>query len=142
MKWFMNLKIGVKLTVAFVTVAILAGFVGGIGIINMKSIDKEYTILYRDYGIGMGDLGGFGMDFRDMRTATRLVFMDKTSDLRLKSYNKVVELDKKIDDDIKQIELSLLSEEGKVKFNGLKSKISSFLCQLESEFFHSLIVAD
>ena len=82
MKWFMNLKIGVKLTVAFVTVAILAGFVGGIGIINMKSIDKEYTILYRDYGIGMGDLGGFGMDFRDMRTATRLVFMDKTSDLR------------------------------------------------------------
>ena len=134
MKWFMNLKIGVKLTVAFVTVAILAGFVGGIGIINMKSIDKEYTILYRDYGIGMGDLGGFGMDFRDMRTATRLVFMDKTSDLRLKSYNKVVELDKKIDDDIKQIELSLVSEEGKVKFNGLKSKISSFMSTRERVF--------
>ena len=85
MKWFMNLKIGVKLTVAFVTLAILAGFVGGIGIINMKSIDKEYTILYRDYGIVMGDLGVLGMDFRDMRTATRRVFLDKTSDLRLKS---------------------------------------------------------
>lgn len=134
MKWFMNLKIGVKLTVAFVTVAILAGFVGGIGIINMKSIDKEYTILYRDYGIGMGDLGGFGMDFRDMRTATRLVFMDKTSDLRLKNYNKVVELDKKIDDDIKQIELSLVSEEGKVQFNGLKNKISSFMSIRERVF--------
>ena len=53
----MNLKIGVKLTVAFVTVAILAGFVGGIGIINMKSIDKDYNVLYNNFGIGMGDLG-------------------------------------------------------------------------------------
>ena len=134
MKWFMNLKIGVKLTVAFVTLAILAGFVGGIGIINMKSIDKEYTILYRDYGIVMGDLGVLGMDFRDMRTATRRVFLDKTSDLRLKSYNKVVELDKKIDDDIKEIELTLVSEEEKVKFNGLKSKISSFMSTRERVF--------
>ena len=134
MKWFMNLKIGVKLTVAFVTLAILAGFVGGIGIINMKSIDKEYTILYRDYGIVMGKLGVLGMDFRDMRTATRRVFLDKTSDLRLKSYNKVVELDKKIDDDIKEIELTLVSEEEKVKFNGLKSKISSFMSTRERVF--------
>ena len=134
MKWFMNLKIGVKLTVAFVTVAILAGFVGGIGIINMKSIDKEYTILYRDYGIVMGKLGVLGMDFRDMRTATRRVFLDKTSDLRLKNYNKVVELDKKIDDDIKEIELTLVSEEEKVKFNGLKSKISSFMSTRERVF--------
>ena len=134
MKWFMNLKIGVKLTVAFVTLAILAGFVGGIGIINMKSIDKEYTILYRDYGIVMGKLGVLGMDFRDMRTATRRVFLDKTSDLRLKNYNKVVELDKKIDDDIKEIELTLLSEEEKVKFNGLKSKISSFMSTRERVF--------
>ena len=134
MKWFMNLKIGVKLTVAFVTLAILAGFVGGIGIINMKSIDKEYTILYRDYGIVMGKLGVLGMDFRDMRTATRRVFLDKTSDLRLKNYNKVVELDKKIDDDIKEIELTLVSEEEKVKFNGLKSKISSFMSTRERVF--------
>ena len=127
MKWFMNLKIGVKLTVAFVVVAIMAGFVGGVGIINMRSIDKEYTILYRDYGLGMGDLGGFGMDFRDMRTATRLVFLDKNSETRLKSYNKLPEMDKKIQDDIKSIESSLVSEEGKVKFNALKNKINNFM---------------
>ena len=83
MKWFMNLKIGVKLTVAFVTLAILAGFVGGIGIINMKSIDKDYNVLYKNFGIGMGDLGGLGMDFRDVRTVTRWIgntFLDKFSE--------------------------------------------------------------
>ena len=127
MKWFMNLKIGVKLTVAFVTVAILAGFVGGIGIINMKSIDKEYTILYRDYGIGMGDLGGLGMDFRDVRTVTRNAFLEKDSVARSKNINQIPELDKKLQDDIKQIEDGLVTEEGKLEFKELKNKINQFI---------------
>ena len=127
MKWFMNLKIGVKLTVAFVTVAILAGFVGGIGIINMKSIDKEYTILYRDYGIGMGDLGGLGMDFRDVRTVTRNAFLEKDSVARSKNINQIPELDKKLQDDIKRIEDGLVTEEGKLEFKELKNKINQFI---------------
>ena len=126
MKWFMNLKIGVKLTVAFVTLAILAGFVGGIGIINMKSIDKEYTILYRDYGIGMGDLGGLGMDFRDVRTVTWNAFLEKDSVARSKIINQIPELDKKLQDDIKRIEDGLVTEEGKLEFKELKNKINQF----------------
>lgn len=127
MKWFMNLKIGVKLTVAFVTVAILAGFVGGIGIINMKSIDKEYNVLYNNFGIGMGDLGGLGMDFRDVRTVTRNAFLEKDSVARSKNINQIPELDKKLQDDIKQIEDGLVTEEGKLEFKELKNKINQFI---------------
>ena len=127
MKWFMNLKIGVKLTVAFVTVAILAGFVGGIGIINMKSIDKDYNVLYNNFGIGMGDLGGLGMDFRDVRTVTRNAFLEKDSVARSKNINQIPELDKKLQDDIKRIEDGLVTEEGKLNLKELKNKINQFI---------------
>ena len=38
MKWFINMKIGSKLILGFLIVAVIAGMVGVVGIVNIQSI--------------------------------------------------------------------------------------------------------
>lgn len=56
MKWFFNLKIAVKLIIAFVVVAIIAGVVGIVGVINIQSIEKNDTKLYEKMTAPLSDL--------------------------------------------------------------------------------------
>ena len=38
MKWFLNLKIGVKLIIGFILVSIVAGTIGIVGAVNIKKL--------------------------------------------------------------------------------------------------------
>jgi len=46
MKIFKNMKIGVRLILAFLLVAFIAGIIGGIGIFSLRNIDNSYSISY------------------------------------------------------------------------------------------------
>ena len=48
MKSFKNMKIGVRLILAFLLVAFIAGFIGGIGIYSLRHIDSSYSVAYTD----------------------------------------------------------------------------------------------
>ena len=39
MKWYLNLKVGVKLIIGFIIVAIIAGTIGIVGAVNNKAIE-------------------------------------------------------------------------------------------------------
>ena len=62
MAWFYNMKIGKKLILSFVIVALLAGVLGVIGLTNLRNEDASYSKLYTDYGAGTTDMGYLGMD--------------------------------------------------------------------------------
>ncbi len=47
-KWFLNLKISFKLILGFVTVAIIAGFIGLNGILNISTINRNQMTVYRN----------------------------------------------------------------------------------------------
>ncbi|MBO2944082.1 methyl-accepting chemotaxis protein [Paenibacillus sp. F411] len=79
MKWFMDLKIGRKLILSFVFVALLAGVVGTVGVLNMNNIDKDYNQLYADYGVAVGDIGSAGISFHQMRASIRDVMLTENS---------------------------------------------------------------
>ena len=46
MKWFLNMKIAAKLILGFLIVAIIAGVVGGIGLINLNKMASADRQLY------------------------------------------------------------------------------------------------
>ena len=48
MKWFLDMKIAVKIISGFVIVAIIAGVVGFVGVINIKEINENDTMLYEN----------------------------------------------------------------------------------------------
>lgn len=56
MKWFYNLKIGTKLILGFVVVALIAGGIGLMGVINIQTVDRQDTYLYEKMTVPLGEL--------------------------------------------------------------------------------------
>ena len=77
MNWFLNMKIGKKLIMAFLFVAVLAGMVGMIGIVSLYNLAQEDTALYEFYTLPLEQMGNITeayqrgrVNFRDMMAST------------------------------------------------------------------------
>ncbi len=71
MKWFLNMKIRTKLLSGFILVAILAGVIGVVGIINIKIIDNEDTILYERMTVPIMYMSEITTAFQQIRVYSR-----------------------------------------------------------------------
>jgi methyl-accepting chemotaxis protein len=126
MKWFLNLKIGAKLVTAFISVALLAGVVGIVGITNIKQIDAQYTDLFVNYGVASGVIGELGITYHDMRSVTRDILLDRGSTDRGKYVQKIKDSDKKIDELLVKVEKAMQTEEGRKIFATLKDNLAKY----------------
>ncbi|MEA4971173.1 MAG: methyl-accepting chemotaxis protein [Candidatus Pelethousia sp.] len=68
MKWFRNLKIGVKITVGFLLVAIIAGLIGVVGIVSLNRVGGSYSVAYADSVTALDCMEGVSSSFQEMRT--------------------------------------------------------------------------
>jgi hypothetical protein len=50
-----NLKIGVKLTSAFLLMAAIAGVIGGVGIVNLRTLNAADTRLYENMAVPLSE---------------------------------------------------------------------------------------
>ena len=119
MRWINNLKIGTRLISAFIIVALLTGLVGVIGIINIKTVDKDYSALYINYGMAAGDLGHVGMSFHNMRATVRDLMLKDTSKERETYLTKLKTIDGDLDAYLVKFEASIQSE-------GIRTALNSF----------------
>jgi methyl-accepting chemotaxis protein len=79
MKWFYNLKIAVKLIIGFVFVAIIAGAVGVIGILNISSTNTKYSELFENHGVALGIIGQADVDYQLSRISLRDILINRGS---------------------------------------------------------------
>jgi methyl-accepting chemotaxis protein len=127
MKWFNNMKISVKLISSFLLVAIIAGVVGAIGIINLQKIDKDYTDLYINYGIANGDIGKISTQYQRARVNIRGLLLEAGSESDKKNYvNNINQYNKDISETLNRFEKSLQNEEAKLTFNSLKTHLEEY----------------
>lgn len=107
MNWFYNMKIGRKLLIAFLIVALIAAVIGTVGIINMRNIDKDYTDIYVNYGISTGDIGKAAIEFQDIRATVRDMVLSKDAK-EVEAYKKKIEENQmKMEQDLKAFETSV-----------------------------------
>jgi methyl-accepting chemotaxis protein len=78
MKWFYDLKIGVKLVISFTVVALIAGLIGILGIQNIKKIEKADTKLYERMTVPLAQLGDVATNFHRMRVNLREAILADT----------------------------------------------------------------
>ena len=78
MNKFKNLKIGVKLVVGFIIVAIIAGVVGVAGIFFTNEINKADTELYEKNAIGMNYISQASIKFQRIRVGLGRVMLDNS----------------------------------------------------------------
>lgn len=126
MKWFYNMKIGKKLIMGFVLVALIAGVIGVIGILNINNIDKSYGDLYTNFGIAQGDMGEVSIAYQRIRVNLRDLLLDKGSADRSKYVDKIKELDKTMQDGLSKFEKTLQTEEAKQDFAKLNALIEKY----------------
>jgi methyl-accepting chemotaxis protein len=76
MKWFYNLKTGVKLMTGFILVALITGGIGLLGIVNLNTVEKLDTQMYEKMTLPLGDLIYLSNEYGNMRIAVRDAVMN------------------------------------------------------------------
>ena len=97
MKWFYDLKIASKLVVSFALVALIAGAIGWIGLVNAKRLSASLTAMYSDGLVPVRDLGYANAAFLVARHDVKDMMLSKTAGEREKLVESIDEETKKVD---------------------------------------------
>lgn len=127
MNWFKNLKIAQKLISAFITVAILIGVVGFIGIHNMNKININ-AITMHDYNLAsINNLTSIKQNLTDVRADLLKLVYQQNKDVDNNSIEKEInDLLNETNALIDTYEKSLLSKSEETTFSNLKENIKLY----------------
>lgn len=126
MKWFLNLKITVKLISAFIVVAIMAGVVGVVGITNMKNIDENGHTIYANMTVPLAQAAEMAKLFQRIRVNTRdMIFEDEAEKIN-QMYGNIETIIGELDVLTAEFESKALSQEMKDAISHFKQTRSDF----------------
>ena len=77
MKWLNNIKIRTKLMIAFIIIAFIAGIVGFIGITKINKTNENYTELYKNYGVSIGDIANVSISYQRLKINLYKIIVEK-----------------------------------------------------------------
>ena len=83
MQWFNNLKIGTKLISGFITVALIAGVIGFIGIKKIHQINEADIKLYEKITVPLSDMGDMAVKYQRVRINLRDYFKGAVREARM-----------------------------------------------------------
>ena len=126
MKWYRNLKISAKLIIGFIIVAILAGIVGAVGIINLNQIGEADSRLYSVNTMGTNYASTACIYYQRIRfnSMKSLVIDDqgKRDELLQKSTNYTA----LAEENLTAYENADLSEDNRALFNTIKPEWQAY----------------
>jgi methyl-accepting chemotaxis protein len=126
MKWYRNLKISVKLIVAFLVIAVLAAAVGVYGIISLSGVNTSSNSLFINYGDSQGDLGYVLGEFNIQRNYYRDMIIEKDA-AKTATYQQSIDKSQAgLDEHLAAYEKTCVTEESKALLAELKSKLQAY----------------
>ncbi|MCG8482521.1 MAG: MCP four helix bundle domain-containing protein, partial [Clostridia bacterium] len=127
MFWYLNRKIRTKIIVGFVIVACLAAAIGTIGIIDIRTVDDNDTILYEEMTVPISILAQFSESFQRTRVDIREMLLFDNIPRIEKEYNKIVEKRDSNEGFLKDYEARIINnEEMKTVFEQFKGVYSQY----------------
>jgi methyl-accepting chemotaxis protein len=124
-------KIGPKLIGGFVIVALIALGIGLYGIINLKKADDADTKLYVKCTVPISQIGRAVAAFHQVRVNMRdMIRATDTKTFQAKQ-DRIDELNKIVDENLKLIEPTLLTDAGKKLYSDINTHRAEFLVDLK-----------
>ncbi|MFZ5766408.1 MAG: MCP four helix bundle domain-containing protein [Thermodesulfobacteriota bacterium] len=120
MNWFYNMTLRGKLLAGFITVAIIAGIIGGVGIYNIWKIDNADTMLYEKMTVPLGGLAQISIAFQRIQVNGRDVIAASTTEEKQKLARRIMELRDIITKEAELYEQTILTDEGHKLFDAFK----------------------
>lgn len=126
MKWFLNMKIGVKLILGFIVVAVIAGIIGTVGMVNinkMYAADKE---LYDKITVPLGQLVTITDSYQRMRGNVKDLLLSDTPEQIADYKQRIIDRNAEFAAALAEFEKTLLTTEGKAVIANLVSTKEQF----------------
>jgi methyl-accepting chemotaxis protein len=139
MKWFKNLKISVKLVSAFILVAMIAGGVGLIGLVQMNMLAKNSDIMYENMTVPVATTGQMAKLFESCLVTSRNMILENDISEINASFNDLKTSVEELNTLSVEFEETILSDEMQSAFDNLidtRTELGSsigYLYQLCSE---------
>ncbi len=112
MKWFYNLKIGTKLILGFVVVALIAGGIGLMGVINIQTVDRQDTYLYQKMTVPLGELIFITDAYKGITNDVDAIILSGNADEISRLEASIQEHNTNFDTKMQSFKTTLISEEG------------------------------
>ncbi len=126
MDWFKNLKVGTKLLMSFVLVALFAGGVGFTGITRIGQIENADTLLYEVHTKSVADIGKAFAEFERMRANIRIVLMLRTQEEFRANDARLQESEKTIKESLDRFGKVLQTDAGRKEFTALDEAFKKY----------------
>jgi len=120
MKWFNNLKIGPKLIIAFLIIALIAAVVGIVGLMNLNKIDTADTLLYEDNTLSIAYSGNAAAYYQRLKYHIAECIIKKDDSLTDNYVTNINSDISSIDEQLKLYEEGIIDEEDRKEFDELK----------------------
>ncbi|PKM60415.1 MAG: methyl-accepting chemotaxis protein [Firmicutes bacterium HGW-Firmicutes-4] len=122
MKWFYNLKIGTKLILGFVIVALIAGGIGVMGVINIQTVDRQDKYLYERMTVPFGELIYITEAYNGITNDLNTIILSGNSDEISRLEINIQEQNTVFDTNLKSFQTTLVSDEGIMLMESLFSQ--------------------
>ncbi len=132
MRWFYNMKIGAKLILSFVIVAIIAGIVGGIGIYNISKIDKKDEELYKNVTVPLAYTADMAKLFQSVRVINRDMILDTDEADINESYKEIETIVEELNSYSDKFSETILSEEIQTAYDAYQDTREAYRTNLET----------
>jgi methyl-accepting chemotaxis protein len=126
MNWLANINVGKKLIGAFVGMAFIAAMLSAVGIYNMYHLDTQYSDVFEKNGLATGNLGELGMYFNENRANYRTIIMEKDPAAKVRSVNRIKEVDVEINTALNKLEKKARTDEFRRQLSELKNSIATY----------------
>lgn len=134
MKWFYNLKVSVKLLTGFILVALIAGGIGVMGVININKVKDLDIDLYTKMTAPFGELMMVKESYQNMRLCSRdAILATNQADVKQEE-TKFKDNSTEFDKTLNEFAKTLLTEEGKQLVKTLQDSKSKYV-ELSNEMF-------
>lgn len=131
MKWFYNLKIGMKLALGFAAVAIIAGAIGIYGIYNLNTINNNSTIMYENITIPMEELAQMSISFQKERVMLRDMLLYSNQEEKQLRADLIEENNLIIESLANDYEKSIMDDNGRELFNEFRTALKNHIPQMD-----------
>ena len=131
MAWFSNMTLKGKLLLGFITVAIIAGIIGGYGIYNIRLLDVADTKMYEKMTVPLGQMANISIAFQRVRVNSRDFISAATPEKRDYFAGRIKELSESIDKQSELFEKTILTDDGRKLFEEFKKSRNAYVVQLE-----------
>jgi methyl-accepting chemotaxis protein len=134
MKWFMDLKLGKKLISSFVLVALIAGMIGYIGVVNLKQINNDDTVLYEKMTVPLGDLVTMSGMFQRQRYNMVMAVHENESQMIEEYISRTKKYAEAFDKASRDYATTFIDKEDSVDYEKLRAVNDQFV-QVQNELF-------